>query len=173
MSARYTYARIAFHGKERDMSLRVACATALALALVASTESAASTSSKPSPPAWVLQGAYVPTIDPTNFVRVVDNEYFPLARGTKFHFEGVSDGTPQTDDVVVTTRIRVVLGVRCTVVRDTVAEDGKAVERTFDWYAQDRQGNVTTAPVVRSTRRVWWERHRPFECRMGRSGARS
>jgi hypothetical protein len=124
------------------MSLRVACATALALALVASAESAASTSSKPSPPAWVLEGPYAPTIDPTSFVRVVDNGYFPLARGTKFHFEGVSDGAPQTDDVVVTTRIRVALGVRCTVVRDTVAEDGKAVERTFDWYAQDREGNV-------------------------------
>jgi hypothetical protein len=35
-----------------------------------------------------------------------------------------------------------ILGVRCTVVRDTVSERGKAIERIFDWYAQDRQGNV-------------------------------
>ena len=34
------------------------------------------------------------------------------------------------------------LGVKCTVVRDTVSENGKAIERTFDWYAQDKQGNV-------------------------------
>jgi hypothetical protein len=27
-------------------------------------------------------------------------------------------------------------------VRDTVSEHGRAVERTFDWYAQDKQGNV-------------------------------
>lgn len=27
-------------------------------------------------------------------------------------------------------------------VRDTVSERGRPVERTFDWYAQDRQGNV-------------------------------
>src|SRR5207244_4411032 len=35
-----------------------------------------------------------------------------------------------------------ILGVTCTVVRDTVSEHGKPVERTLDWYAQDRQGNV-------------------------------
>jgi hypothetical protein len=27
-------------------------------------------------------------------------------------------------------------------VRDTVSENGSPVERTFDWYAQDKQGNV-------------------------------
>ena len=42
----------------------------------------------------------------------------------------------------VTHQTKRVLGVRCTVVRDTVSEHGKAVERTFDWYAQDKQGNV-------------------------------
>ena len=35
-----------------------------------------------------------------------------------------------------------ILGVRCTVVRDTVSENGKPIERTFDWYAQDKKGNV-------------------------------
>ena len=28
------------------------------------------------------------------------------------------------------------------VVRDTVSERGRPIERTFDWYAQDKQGNV-------------------------------
>jgi hypothetical protein len=124
------------------MLLRIACAAALACALVASTESAASLTSKPSPPSWILRGAYAPTIDPANFVAAVDNEYFPLKPGTRFHFEGMSEGTPQTDDVLVTDKTKLVLGVKCTVVRDTVSENGKAVERTFDWYAQDRQGNV-------------------------------
>jgi len=27
-------------------------------------------------------------------------------------------------------------------VRDTVSQHGKPLERTFDWYAQDKQGNV-------------------------------
>jgi hypothetical protein len=124
------------------MSLRFTCAAALALAFVASTQSAASTTSKPSPPAWVLRGAYSPMVDPANFVGEVDNEYFPLKPGTSFHYEGVRDGTPQTDDVFVTGKTKIVLGVTCTVVRDTVSEKGRAIERTFDWYAQDRQGNV-------------------------------
>ena len=37
---------------------------------------------------------------------------------------------------------KTILGVRSTVVRDTVSEHGKPVERTLDWYAQDKQGNV-------------------------------
>ena len=110
--------------------------------LVASTESAASTSSEPSAPAWVLRGPYSPTIDPANFAVRVDNAYFPLSPGTSFHFDGVRDRTAQTDDVVVTRKTKIVLGVKCTVVRDTVSENGKAIERTFDWYAQDKHGNV-------------------------------
>jgi hypothetical protein len=50
--------------------------------------------------------------------------------------------TPQTDTVYVTHRKRKVMDVNCTVVRDTVTSRGRPVERTFDWYAQDRQGNV-------------------------------
>jgi hypothetical protein len=122
------------------ISVRLTGVAALALALAAS--AGASTSSKPSPPGWILRGPYAPTIDPASYVHTVDNPYFPLRPGSRFHFEGVSDGTSQTDDVVVTSRTKLVLGVRCTVVRDTVSEHGKAVERTFDWYAQDRRGNV-------------------------------
>lgn len=35
-----------------------------------------------------------------------------------------------------------ILGIRSTVVRDTVSEHGKPVERTFDYHAQDERGNV-------------------------------
>ena len=43
---------------------------------------------------------------------------------------------------MVTDQTKQILGVTCTVVRDTVSEHGAPVERIFDWYAQDRQGNV-------------------------------
>ena len=33
-------------------------------------------------------------------------------------------------------------GVTARVVRDTVTEDGEIIEDTFDWYAQDEEGNV-------------------------------
>ena len=103
---------------------------------------ASSQAASTSPPRWALHGPYSPKIEPANFVAKVDNRYFPLVPGTVFHYRGRSEGTPQTDDVAVTHRTKRILGIRCTVVRDTVSEHGNPVERTFDWYAQDKQGNV-------------------------------
>jgi hypothetical protein len=120
---------------------RHAVAVAL-LALIVLVAAAAGSAAAPRPPRWILRGPYAPSVDPAHFVATVDNRYFPLEPGTGFHYRGVADETPQTDDMVVTHRIKHVLGVRCTVVRDTVSEHGRPVERTFDWYAQDRQGNV-------------------------------
>jgi hypothetical protein len=89
-----------------------------------------------------LHGRYAPTIDPSNFVTRVDNRYWPLTPGTHFHFVGVRGTTPQVDDEVVTRQTKQILGVTCTVVRDTVSEHGRPIERTLDWYAQDNAGNV-------------------------------
>src|SRR6266545_4591218 len=91
-----------------------------------------------------VHGRYSPSIDPANFVSTIDNRYFPLKPGTGFHYQGVAeDGkTPQTDDMVVIGRTKEILGVKCTVVRDEVSSRGRLIERTFDWYAQDRAGNV-------------------------------
>ncbi len=89
-----------------------------------------------------IRGRYSPSIHPADFVRVVDNPYWPLRPGTAFHFKGVRGTTPQTDDELVTRRIEKILGIDATVVRDTVSEHGRPVERTLDFYAQDTQGNV-------------------------------
>jgi hypothetical protein len=77
-----------------------------------------------------------------DFVATIDNPYFPLRPGTGFHYRGVKDGKSQRDDMIVTGKVKYVLGVKCTVVEDTVSQNGKPVERTFDWYAQDEHGNV-------------------------------
>jgi hypothetical protein len=98
-----------------------------------------------SPPASELapiHGPYAPKIDPANFVRKVDNPYLPFLPGTRFHYEGVRGTTPQTDNEVVLRKTKRILGLRCTVVRDTVSEHGHPIELTFDWYAQDRDRNV-------------------------------
>jgi len=118
--------------------------TSMGVALVAvlGIGTASSPAATRSAPGWVLHGSYLPAIHPTNFVATIDNSYFPLTPGTAFHYEGRSGKTPQTDDMVVTHRTRKVLGVTCTVVRDTVSEHGRPIERTFDWYAQDKRGNV-------------------------------
>jgi hypothetical protein len=82
-----------------------------------------------------IRTPYEPTINPSNFVAKVDNELWPLEPGTHFHYKGVRGKIPQTDDEVVTNQRRRILGIRCTVVRDTVSEHGHAVERTLDFYA--------------------------------------
>jgi hypothetical protein len=91
-----------------------------------------------------IGGPYAPRIDPADFVAVIDNPYFPLRPGTAFHYRGVAENgrTPQTDDIVVTHRTKRIMGITVTVVRDTVSSNGRPVERTFDWYAQDKAGNV-------------------------------
>jgi hypothetical protein len=89
-----------------------------------------------------IHGPYHPTIDPANFVRTIDNRYLPYAPGMRIRFKGVRGTTPQVDQQLVLRRTVTILGVTCTVVRDTVSEHGRAVERTDDFYAQDRQGNV-------------------------------
>ena len=74
----------------------------------------------------------------------VDNRYFPLKPGTVLRYRGFAeDGkTPQTDIATVTSERKRILGVDCVVLRDRVSSRGKPVEKTDDWYAQDRQGNV-------------------------------
>src|SRR5207247_2713181 len=70
-------------------------------------------------------------------------KYFPLKPGTGFHYKGVAENgkTPQTDDMVVTNQTKKILGVDATVVNDTVSSHGKPIEKTLDWYAQDKYGN--------------------------------
>ena len=89
-----------------------------------------------------IHGRYAPSIHAADFVAKVDNPLWPLTPGTGYHFKGTRGTTPQTDDEVVTHRTVLILGVGCTAVRDTVSEHGHAVERTLDYYAQDKQGNV-------------------------------
>jgi hypothetical protein len=87
-------------------------------------------------------GQYAPAIDPANFVDTVDNPYFPLPAGSRWVYEGTSDGEAERVEVVVTGERRMILGISATVVRDTVSIDGEVVEDTYDWFAQDVEGNV-------------------------------
>lgn len=87
-------------------------------------------------------GAYRPEIDPAAFVEGVDNPYFPLLPGTRWVYEGESDGEHERTEVEVTGETREVMGITAVVVRDTVYVDGEVTEDTYDWFAQDREGNV-------------------------------
>jgi len=81
-------------------------------------------------------------IDPNNFVETIDNPYFLLTPGTTFVYRGEAEDTPTRDVMKVTHDTKVIIGVTTTVVHDQAYEDGVLVEDTFDWYAQDKDGNV-------------------------------
>jgi hypothetical protein len=85
---------------------------------------------------------YSPTVDPADFVKAIDNPLLPFRPGTTFLYRGVRGRTPQVDEEIVTGRTEEILGVAATVVRDTVSEGGRPIERTLDFYAQDKDGNV-------------------------------
>jgi hypothetical protein len=80
--------------------------------------------------------------DPDNFVRVVDNRFFPLRPGTRWVYKGEEDGETETNVTMVTYNRKTILGVSAVVVLDRVFVRGELKEKTFDWYAQDKQGNV-------------------------------
>ena len=85
---------------------------------------------------------YAPVLDPVNFVTVIDNPYFPLPVGRKLVYQGVRDGQTQTDTVTVTDQKKLILGIQTTVVDDVATHGSTVLEKTFDFYAQDKQGNV-------------------------------
>jgi hypothetical protein len=94
-------------------------------------------------PAVLVEGTlYRPRIDPAEFVSVIDNPYLPLRPGTRWVYQGISDGERERTVVSVTNQTREVMGVTATVVRDQVFVAGELAEDTFDWFAQDRSGNV-------------------------------
>jgi len=88
------------------------------------------------------EAPYDPVIDPTNFVTTIDNPYFPLTPGTTFIYEGQSEAGLEHDEFAVTHNTRVILGVTCIEVRDTVMLNGELTEDTLDWFAQDKDGNI-------------------------------
>ena len=78
----------------------------------------------------------------TGFAPRVDNPWFPLIPGTTFVYRGVKDGKAARDVVTVLHSTRTIQGVRCTSASDRLYLAGRLEERTTDWYAQDRRGNV-------------------------------
>jgi hypothetical protein len=79
---------------------------------------------------------------PSEFAARVTNPWFPLRPGTTYIYRGRKDGQPSRDVLKVTHRTKTILGVRATVVSDKLYLRGTLEERTHDWYAQDRAGNV-------------------------------
>jgi hypothetical protein len=100
--------------------------------------------------AGVKSGAELPhgaehvTLVPADFTTRITNPYWPMRPGARWVYrETGADGAKLRDVVRVTTEVkRIANGVTARVVRDTATEHGALVEDTWDYYAQDRAGNV-------------------------------
>ena len=81
-------------------------------------------------------------MDPSDFVATIDNPWLPFVPGSQWVFEDETEDGLERIEVVVTNETRQIMGISATVVRDVVILDGEVIEDTFDWYAQDQEGNV-------------------------------
>ena len=116
-----------------DLSTSEGASAALAVTLIATLWGSA---------AGATPATNGPTFDSNNFVAVVNNLYFPLPVGRTLVYSGIKDGQTQRDTVTITNETKVILGVSVTVVSDIADHNGTLLEKTSDWYAQDKQGNV-------------------------------
>ena len=85
-------------------------------------------------------------IDASNFGSNITNPYFPLVPGTVFRYvnriiEG-ADTSYEQIAVYVSANTKIIAGVECREVHDVVTVNGEVSEDTYDWYAQDKSGNV-------------------------------
>jgi hypothetical protein len=86
---------------------------------------------------------YNPDINPANFAGSIDNPYLTLTPGRVWLYEGQNeDGETERVEIAVTADTKAILGVNTTVVREREWVNGELVEDTFDWFAQDKEGNV-------------------------------
>jgi len=94
-------------------------------------------------PSFGEHATFTPEFDPLNFASLVNHPYHPLIPGTAYHHVGETPEGVETNDILVLyDNTKQILGVTVTVVRDLVSLDGVLKEETFDWYAQDLDGNV-------------------------------
>ncbi len=105
---------------------------------------ASSTTAAPSNQQSLPQGSEPVKLDPADFSTDIDNPYWPMAPGDRWVYRESDEGrTELRVEVTVTDRTKEIAnGVEARVVRDVVTEEGKLVEVTDDWCAQDRAGNV-------------------------------
>lgn len=95
-------------------------------------------------PADAVAAPVLPHFDAANFINgtAIDNPYFPMtASGTRI-YEGLVDGVVEQFRLTNLGPGPVLLGVQTFIQRDRAFEDGLLVEQTFDYYAQDIDGNV-------------------------------
>ena len=81
-------------------------------------------------------------LDPAESTARIDNPYWPMRPGSRWVYRQTDAEGDKRIEVTVTHQTKPILGVVARVVHDVMTEDGQVKEDTYDWYAQDAQGNV-------------------------------
>jgi hypothetical protein len=83
-------------------------------------------------------------IDPSRFTTEIDNPYWPMKPGSQWIFrETDAEGSASKVVVTVLDKTKMIAnGVEARIVHDQVTEGGQIKEDTYDWYAQDGDGNL-------------------------------
>ena len=83
-------------------------------------------------------------IDPSEFTTEIDNPYWPMKPGSEWIFrETDAEGSVSRVVVTVLDKTKMIAnGVEARIVHDQVTEGGEIKEDTYDWYAQDADGNL-------------------------------
>jgi hypothetical protein len=114
----------------------------LLLTLMAAVPAAAARTASCPLPTFGPGASYHPQIRASDFTPKVTNPWFPLTPGKVLVYTGDKDRVPAIDIFAPSRRTRVIDGVRTRVVEDRLYTNGFLGERTSDYYAQDRCGNV-------------------------------
>ena len=125
------------------MKLKAAVIVGTGLAVVASAGAGAGLGAE-NGVCVVPKGSERVRVDPSGFTTRITNPWWPMKPGSRWVYrETDPEGSAQRVVVTVLARTKLIAnGVTARVVRDVATEDGKPVEATNDYYAQDRCGNV-------------------------------
>ena len=86
--------------------------------------------------------SYHPQIVPTEFQATVDNPFYPFMPGTTWKYLEKSGGATSTNTIMVTHDTKMIMGVTCVVVHETVARNRRIAEDDYKWLAQHKDGTV-------------------------------
>jgi hypothetical protein len=82
-------------------------------------------------------------MNPADFTTEIDHPYWPMRPGSRWIFrETDAQGSVSRVVVTVLDKTKTIMGIEARIVHDQVSEDGEVKEDTFDWYAQDAEGNL-------------------------------
>lgn len=96
----------------------------------------------PLPAGFDPSAKYEPAITGADLSPTITHPLFPAPAGARWVYEGVTDEGKERIEISVEAEPKEVWGAQATVIRDTVYRDGEMIEDTWDWFAQDGDGNV-------------------------------